>query len=381
MIKQLIILILLIFSLELLNAQNKVDRPINFSLWNPVSTAPYDSLYITNVTLGFTSKTSTLNGVGINLCGHFNEKGVNGLSLNGVGEFVKGNMNGLEISGLFNVVSGHMHGLQVAIVQNTNILHAKGVMLSGITNFTIGNARGVQLAGVTNMAGSHFSGLQTTLGINIASSSSNLFQLAGLVNICAAPINGVQVGMGNYASGIKGLQLGLLNLCGGEVRGLQMGIINYSEDTSAVKVGLVNINPKTQLQMLAYGGNMIQNNLAVRFKSRYTYTIFGIGTNYLELDNKSSGALFYRIGLGIPIKRAFFISTDAGFFHIENFHDEDHTDLPNHLYSLQLRFNMEYHPIRKFGLFASGGYACTRYYGSGGTFENQPIVEFGFVLF
>jgi len=379
--RRLIVVTLLIFSLGLLYAQNKVNRPINISLWNPVSTAPYDSLCITNATLGFCSKTSVLNGVGVNVCGHFNEKGVNGLTVNGMGEFVKGNMNGLEISGFFNVVSGHMHGFQIAVVQNTNVLHAKGVMLSGITNFTIGRAGGIQLAGLTNIAGSHFSGLQTTLGINIASSSSDLFQIAGLVNVCAEPINGIQIGPGNYAGGIKGMQLGLLNICGGEVRGVQVGIVNHSNDTSTVKIGLVNINPRTRIQVMAFGGNINRNNLVIRFKSRYTYTILGVGTHYLGLDNKFSGSVNYRVGAGLTLMKGLYVGADAGFSHIRNFEDENQSDYPRRLYSLQLRMNLEYHPISKFGVFASGGYAHTRYYSSKGTYEKKPIVEFGIVLF
>ncbi|WP_321437802.1 hypothetical protein [uncultured Bacteroides sp.] len=378
--RRLIAWILLIIPLCQICAQRESKDLLNISLWNPIATSPYDSLSTTNVTLGLSSKTYKLKGVGINLFAHFNEHRVNGFTLNGVGEFVKGNMNGIEVSGMFNVVSGHMHGLQIATVQNTNVLHARGVMISGITNFAIGDARGVQLAGVTNMAGSHFSGVQISAGVNIVTSSSDLLQLGGLVNVCAEPINGIQISMGNYAGGVNGVQLGLLNLCGGEVRGVQVGIINHSKDTSAVKIGLVNVNPKTRIQFLSYGGNTTKINLGVRFKNHHTYSILGIGTHYLGLNDKFSGAFFYRVGAELPLMKKLILSSDVGFSHIENFNNEDLTT-PERMYSLQFRLNLEYHPLSRFGIFASGGFAHTRYYKANRIYENKPIVELGVVLF
>ena len=378
--RRLIAWILLIIPLCQICAQRESKDLLNISLWNPIATSPYDSLSTTNVTLGLSSKTYKLKGVGINLFAHFNEHRVNGFTLNGVGEFVKGNMNGIEVSGMFNVVSGHMHGLQIATVQNTNVLHARGVMISGITNFAIGNARGVQLAGVTNMAGSHFSGVQISSGVNIVTSSSDLLQLGGLVNVCAEPINGIQISMGNYAGGVNGVQLGLLNLCGGEVRGVQVGIINHSKDTSAVKIGLVNVSPKTRIQFLSYGGNTTKINLGVRFKNHHTYSILGIGTHYLGLNDKFSGAFSYRVGAELPLMKNLVLSSDVGFSHIENFSNEDLTT-PERMYSLQFRLNLEYHPLSRFGIFASGGFAHTRYYKANRIYENKPIVELGVVLF
>ncbi|WP_321518961.1 LA_2272 family surface repeat-containing protein [uncultured Bacteroides sp.] len=378
--RRLIVAALLIIPLSILFAQETAKHPLNISLWDPIASFPYDSLSTTAVTLGFSSRTYNLKGVGINMFAHFNEKGVRGVTLNGVGEFAKGNMNGAEISGLFNVVSGHMHGLQIATVQNTNVLHSKGIMIAGITNFAIGDARGIQIAGITNMAGSHFSGVQFSSAVNIASSSSDLLQIAGLVNVCAEPINGIQIALGNYAGGVNGVQMGLLNLCGGDVRGVQIGIINHSKDTSAVKIGLVNITPKTRIQLLTYGGNTTRINTAVRFKNHHVYTILGIGTHYLGLNDKFSGSLFYRAGAELPVTKKLFLSSDAGFYHIENFNNEDLTT-PERMYSLQLRLNMEYHLLNRLGVLASGGYAHTRYYKTHRIYENKPVIELGIVLF
>lgn len=379
--RELMAAILFILSLGLLYAQNKKIRPIDISIWNPIATVPYDSLNVSNLDIGIYSETNWLNGLGVNLFVHDSRQTVNGLTLSGFSNYLNKNMNGIEIAGLFNVVKGHMHGLQICAIQNTNVRHSKGMMIGGITNFAVGNIQGIQLAGMSNIAGSNMSGIQLALGINIASSSSRLFQLAGLVNICENPINGVQVGLGNYAGGINGVQLGFINICGDNVRGVQVGLINHSKDTSAVKLGLVNINPKTRIQMLVYGGSINRFNLAMRFKSRYTYSMLGFGTHYSGLDNKFSGSLFYRLGVGLRLIKGLSVSTDAGYYHIRNFEGYSLNDYPKRLYSLQLRLNLEFHPVSKFGIFASGGYAQSRHYQSGRIFENKSIMECGIVLF
>ena len=132
---------------------------------------------------------------------------------------------------------------------------------------------------------------------------------------------------------------------------------------------------------MVYESNIVQNNLAVRFRNGYSYTIIGIGTNYKTFDNRTSGAIIYRLGLGVNIFKVFYISADVGYNHIENLNDGDKTDFPNRLYSLQARCNLEFHPFNRFGIFASGGYSHTRHYDSKETFENKKILEFGIVLF
>ena len=205
-------------------------------------------------------------------------------------------------------------------------------------------------------------------------------QIAPLANICMQGMGGAQIGLGNYATKVKGTQIGLLNICGGEVKGVQIGLINHSKDTSTIKIGLVNVNPKTRIQMLVYGGNAAKFNAAVRFQNKLTYTMLGMGTPYLHLDDKFSGALFYRAGLHWEIVKNLRLSGDLGYYHIENFENKD-DNTPERMYSLQARVNLEYHFTKKFGLFASGGYGVTRYYDKNKMYEKKPIIEFGIVLF
>lgn len=89
---------------------------------------------------------------------------------------------------------------------------------------------------------------------------------------------------------------------------------------------------------MLFGGNTSKNEAAVRFKNRTTYTLLGIGTHYLDLNDKFSGCVFYRAGLHYPIAGNLEISGDLGYFHIENFENED-AETPERMYSLQARVN------------------------------------------
>ena len=66
-------------------------------------------------------------------------------------------------------------------------------------------------------------------------------------------------------------------------------------------------------------------------------------------------------GLYYPIASKLELSGDLGYFHIENFENED-AETPERMYSLQARINLEYKFKSRISFFASGGYGMTRYY-------------------
>lgn len=311
----------------------------------------------------------------VNLTGHH----ANGVSLSGGINIAGQAINGFGFAGLMNVCGGDNKGVMASGLANISANNAKGVTLSGLMNVSAKDLEGVQIASLLNITGDKAKGTQISAFGNVSVDMNGL-QMAGVGNICAQNMKGVQIGLANYAKEMKGTQLGLLNLCVGEVKGVQIGLVNHSKDTTTVKIGLVNVSPKTRIQLLAYGGNNAKFNLAVRFKNRMTYTMLGVGAPYLKLNDKFSGALFYRAGLYWTLLKQLEISGDVGYYHIENF-DNESDNIPARMYSLQARINLEYHPIKKFGIFASGGYGVTRYYSQDKTFENKPIIEFGIVLF
>lgn len=304
---------------------------------------------------------------------------IKGVAFSGLANVSAGDQRGLAVSGLVNVDAHDLKGAQLSTLLNVSGNDIQGVQIAALGNVGI-NLKGAQISGLSNIVATEMTGLQACAAVNIAMKMNKGLQIAPLANICLQGMGGAQVGIGNYATEVKGTQIGLLNICGGEVKGVQIGLINHSKDTSTVKIGLVNINPRTRIQMLAYGGNAAKFNVAVRFLNRHTYTLLGVGTPYLRLNDKFSGAIFYRAGIHRELIKNLRLSGDLGYYHIENFENKN-ADTPERMYSLQARVNVEYNFTKKFGIFASGGYGMTRFYNQNKMYENKPIFELGVVLF
>ena len=286
----------------------------------------------------------TLRGAQIGVFSSVVRQQMRGVSLAGIINSVGDDMRGVQISGVSNVVKGG-NGVQLSLFNNVSSSPFRGVQLSGLSNVSMGMKRGLQIAAA---------------------------------NVSSSYMRGLQLGGYNYADTLNGSQIGLLNVCLSHPRGVQIGIINYSRDTVAHKIGLVNVNPKTRIDYMFYGGSATKANLAVRFRNRSTYNILGIGTHYFGLDEKFSGALFYRIGQYFQLSPKFSLSGDLGFYHVESF-QEHSQDKPERLYSLQARINADYQLGRYTSAFASVGYGDTHYY-HGGRYRRRAIVEAGLAV-
>lgn len=286
----------------------------------------------------------TLRGVQIGAFSSVVRQQMRGVSLAGIINSVGDDMRGVQISGVSNVVKGG-NGMQLSLFNNVSSSPFRGVQLSGLSNVSMGMKRGLQIAAA---------------------------------NVSSSYMRGLQLGGYNYADTLNGSQIGLFNVCVRHPRGVQIGVINYSQDTIAHKIGLVNVNPKTRIDYMFYGGSATKANLAVRFRNRSTYNILGIGTHYFGLDEKFSGALFYRIGQYFQLSPKFSLSGDLGFYHVESF-QEHSQDKPERLYSLQARINADYQLGRYTSAFASVGYGDTHYY-HGGRYRRRAIVEAGLAV-
>lgn len=378
--------------------------------WSLNITKSKDSIRMTMFNLGLISNIQEQHGFGINLfysAVHQRMYGFQfasllsysseskGLQIGGLANFVKNDAKGIMISGLVNGTGGESAGLQLAGLTNISGKRFNGLALSGIMNVSAQELNGVQVAFLSNL-GTDLTGLQSSFISNIAAERIRGVQLAGvaniavnadkavqlstLTNVCLDNMEGVQVALGNYAENVKGAQIGLLNLSTGVVDGWQIGVVNHSKDTTAHKIGLVNINPRTRIQAMVFGSNTSKINVAIRFKNKQNYSILGLGSHYFDMNDDFSGCLFYRTGLYFPLKKRFEISGDLGYFHIENFEDEN-VNKPDRLYSIQARLNLSYRILPKLSIFASTGYAMTRYYKKNRLFENKGIIEGGIILF
>jgi hypothetical protein len=282
-------------------------------------------------------------------------------------------------AGILAATSKYAEGLQISGVGNLVFSEMKGVQMSSVLN-AAKHLHGVQVATFSNVAGEDVRGAQLSGIANIAVSVSKGVQMASIFNMCVNNMHGWQLANFNVADTLSGSQIGIFNMCSHHPHGVQIGIINYSRDTVAHKIGLVNVNPKTRIQMMIYGGTCTKANVAVRFRNRSTYNVIGLGTHYMGLDKKFSGALFYRVGQYFHLASRWTVSGDVGYYHIETFR-ENSDAAPERMMSIQARVNLDYQLTSKLGMFGSVGYGDTRKYGHLERYKNKMLFELGFTLF
>ena len=282
----------------------------------------------------------------------------------------------LTIAAIMAAVNGHVcaQKFPVGIVSTQDSV--KSIQFGIISSVATDGGRGLQLSGVSNTSAHVFNGLQLSGVSNITTGMSRGLQLSGILNVSAGMMYGWQLGAANYADSLDGVQIGAFNVARKRPNGWQIGLVNVSYDSIGHKIGLVNINPATDIDIMAYGGSSTKANLAVRYRNRSTYNIFGVGTHFMGLDSKFSGALFYRLGQYWQVSPRWTLSGDIGYYHVETF-SKDNTEKPERLYSLQARLNADYQISKKIGAFASVGWGLTRYYDRNETYRNRPLVELG----
>ena len=252
----------------------------------------------------------------------------------------------------------------------------KSVQLGFISSVATDGGKGLQLSTLSNTSAHPFNGWQLSGITNIATGMDKGLQLSAILNVSSAMQRGVQVGAINFADSLNGTQVGLFNIARKRPKGWQVGLINLSYDSIGHKVGLVNVDPMTDIDVMLYGGTSTKVNLAARFRHKSTYSIMGVGTHFMGLDSKFSGALFYRLGQYFQLTPKWSVSSDIGYYHVETF-EKNSNDKPERLYSLQARVNADYQINKRLGAFASVGWGLTRYYSRNETYRNRPLFEMG----
>jgi hypothetical protein len=255
----------------------------------------------------------------------------------------------------------------------------KSVQVGVISSVATDGGHGVQLSVVSNAVSHRFDGLQLSIINNIIQGMNQGIQLSALLNVSSSMMRGAQIGAFNYADSLNGAQVGLFNVARKRPKGWQIGLVNLSYDSIGHKIGLINVNPMTDIDLMVYGGSSTKVNVATRYRNKSTYNIFGVGTHFMGLDSKFSGALFYRLGQYWKLTPKLSISGDIGYYHVETFR-KNSNDAPERLYSLQARINADYQLTKRLGVFASVGWGVTRYYNRNETYRNRPLVELGMTL-
>ena len=257
----------------------------------------------------------------------------------------------------------------------------KSVQVGVISSVASDGGKGLQLSTFTNTSGGTFNGVQLSAITNITQNMYKGVQLGGMLNVASGEMGGWQVAAFNYADSLKGAQIGVFNTARHISGGWQLGIINYTKDTipGATRIGLVNISPKTTIDWMLFGGNQSKANFAIRYRNKSTYNIIGIGTHFMGLSSRFSGAVYYRLGQYFQLSPKWSISGDIGFAHIETF-EKSESDKPQRLYALQARINADYQFNKTLGAFASVGWGDTRYYHHSTSYRSRPIFEAGLTI-
>jgi hypothetical protein len=200
---------------------------------------------------------------------------------------VNGGLDGLEIGGLVNYNHGDVNGMQLAGVANINAEYTEGMMLAGSFNLTLGDAQGIQL--------------------------SNL-------NIASGDLNGVQVGVINYARRLKGVQFGVINI--------------VDEDNGALPIGLINVVRGGYYALEFVASEVLHTNVNYKMGVEHFYTIFKMGASRYDSNPVYSFGLGFGSMLSLAEKHK--ISLDLSFNHIV--YDEDWNTDDNCLSKLDLSY-------------------------------------------
>ena len=270
-----------------------------------------------------------------------------------------------------------LHGFQYGVFLGAARGHADGVMLATLANAAHA-FNGVQLSGFNNIVFTPMKGLQLSPITNIAMGVKQGAQFSTIANISSGRMRGLQLSTYNYADTLRGTQVGIINVAQSHPHGVQIGLFNYTRDPEARKIGLVNINPQTRIDVMPFVGTSTRLNLALRFRNTHTYTMIGVGSHFLGLDEDFSGELFYRMGRYRTITPRWTLGGDVGFGHVETFQNKG--DTPRRMYSLQARMTADYALNDNLGAFVAAGYGTTRRYGSNTKFRSRPIIEAGLAL-
>ena len=252
----------------------------------------------------------------------------------------------------------------------------KSVQFGLISSVATDGGHGVQLSGASNASANRFNGLQLSTVNNITNGMDRGLQFSGILNVSSAMMRGWQMAAINYTDSLDGAQIGLINVARKRQKGWQVGLINMSFDSIGHKIGLVNISPMTRVDLMMYGGTSTKGNIALRYRNKSTYNVIGVGTHFMGLDSKFSGAVFYRLGQYLQLSPKWSVSGDLGYYHVETF-QKNSDEGPERLYSLQARINADYQINKKLGAFASVGWGLTRYYNRNETYRNRPLFELG----
>jgi hypothetical protein len=208
--------------------------------------------------------------------------------------------------------------------------------------------RGIQAAAGTSIAQHDATGIQTAIGASWTKHHMRGLQ-AGWVISSAGRLTGAQFGVVNLAGSARGAQFGLVNVSPGEVEGVQIGLVNYADEADA-SIGLIPVTKKGGVWVDAWTSDVQLIHAGIKLRARRTYTLLTAGVH--PVGNASARSWSGGLGFGGPLiwRQRFSIELDnvvsvvnAGGFAI--------TRSPLVLDTLRLSF--AYRPFRHFAIWGA----------------------------
>ncbi|HYD20701.1 MAG TPA: carboxypeptidase-like regulatory domain-containing protein, partial [Flavipsychrobacter sp.] len=258
-------------------------------------------------------QTSFVPGLGTH--GRMSQHVVNNFSLNIVGGLTAGtegveigcvfNINKkdakyVQIAGAFNLVGGNVYGTQIGGMYNHVLDSLEGVQVTGFGNVVDGAVDGAQIAGFSNYARDHVKGSQVSGFANVSKGTTNGSQIAGFGNYSRGKMDGVQISAAaNIAKEMNGTQIGGIFNYAKKLDGLQIGIFNYADTSSGFSLGFLSFVRKGYHKASISTNEVFNANAAFKTGNNKYYSIL-----FLSANLGKNEAYSYGYGVGTEIKLA-----------------------------------------------------------------------------
>lgn len=223
---------------------------------------------------------------------------VAGLQIGTLTTMASRDLSGAALAGLVSVVGGSVDGAQLATGAAFAGGRVHGAQLGTLVTMAGGDVAGTQLAAGVTYARGRLEGAQLSAIANVATERAHGVQVAAGVNV-APEVEGLQMAVINVGRDVGGAQIGIVNV-GRKVKGLQLGLVNIAEDVGGAALGLVSVS-RDAFHPLVWGGNLSYANVGIKWRSRYAYTIVGVGAGTREIAFDGPPTFTTAIGGRIPL--------------------------------------------------------------------------------
>jgi len=322
------------------------DTFFNASLFHPVSIHSDSELRRFNLELALIyGRIGALNGFGATVLVSSVDKGFRGVQLTGLASYTGGDSTGVSAAGGATISRGLLRGVEGA----------------GGVNLRLGGPKGDRPFSFTE--GARLEGVQVAGGYNHLAGNGEGAQL-GTVNVTMGSLDGLQLGVVNYANRLRGAQLGAVNVghetngaqlgavnVGGHADGFQLGAVNVANEMNGVPIGLVSVAKNTRFSAIAFASTRFPANVGLKTITGHVVNEYSIGADISDGTDNGIGQLAVSIGAHVPFGD-FFLEPTVGWGHERRFDDRTTGNATN---TVLYRAKLGWQVSEAFSVFAGGG--------------------------